>query len=285
MTAKTNKYLALPSVAAGLILTVSPRALAASAGADGFAGGAIVFYGCTAAISVLLTLWYALFCKHRDPKFLLLYTCVALSNLGFFLTSVAKTLEFALWANRLSYLGAAYLIMFMLIIVLNICNIRLKKWMYALLVSCSTLAFLIAASGGAGKLYYSEVSIEQVNGATRLIKEYGPLHFTYSLYLFSFFSLMVAVIIFSAVKKKLPSGQYVFFVSAIVSGNVSIWLVEQMVDVDFEFLSVSYVITEILLLLLHGILRDTADIVLQLFCARGAVCQPGFHDLSRSCKC
>jgi len=29
-----------------------------------------------------------------------------------------------------------------------------------------------------------------------------------------------------------------------------------------------------------GILRDTADIVLQLFCARGAVCQPGFHDLS-----
>ncbi|MBE6938028.1 MAG: helix-turn-helix transcriptional regulator [Ruminococcaceae bacterium] len=31
-----------------------------------------------------------------------------------------------------------------------------------------------------------------------------------------------------------------------------------MVDVDFEFLSVSYVITEILLLLLHGILRDTA---------------------------
>ncbi len=258
MTAKTNKYLALLSVAAGLILTVSPRALAASSGADGFAGGAIVFYGCTAAISVLLTLWYALFCKHRDPKFLLLYTCVALSNLGFFLTSVAKTLEFALWANRLSYLGAAYLIMFMLIIVLNICNIRLKKWMYALLVSCSTLAFLIAASGGMGRLYYSEVSIEQVNGATRLIKEYGPLHFTYSLYLFSFFSLMVAVIIFSAVKKRLPSGQYVFFVSAIVSGNVSIWLVEQMVDVDFEFLSVSYVITEILLLLLHGILRDTA---------------------------
>ena len=236
MTAKTNKYLALLSVAAGLILTVSPRALAASAGADGFAGGAIVFYGCTAAISVLLTLWYALFCKHKDLKFLMLYICVALSNLGFFLTSIAKTLEFALWANRLSYLGAAYLIMFMLIIVLNICNIRLKKWMYALVVSCSTLAFLIAASGGIGRLYYSEVSIEQVNGATRLIKEYGPLHFTYSFYLFSFFSLMVAVIIFSAVKKRLPSGQYVFFISAIVSGNVSIWLVEQMVDVDFEFL-------------------------------------------------
>jgi len=35
-----------------------------------------------------------------------------------------------------------------------------------------------------------------------------------------------------------------------------IWLIEQGLDLEFEFLSISYIITEIFLLLLYGILQD-----------------------------
>ena len=38
--------------------------------------------------------------------------------------------------------------------------------------------------------------------------------------------------------------------------NISVWAVEQMVDIDFEFLSVSYIVAEVILLLVYGVLRD-----------------------------
>lgn len=238
------------------VLASNTGVLAADSPAGETLGKISVFYGCIAAVSVLLPLWYALFDKERDLRLLFLYVCVGLANLGYFLLSVAGTLEFALWANRISYLGSAYLLLFMLLTVMDVCGIQPKKWTVALLFACTTAAFLLAASGGAGRLYYTEVSIERVNGATRLIKEYGPLHFAYSVYLFSYFSMMVALTVIAAVKKGLPSPKYVFFLAAIVSGNICVWLVEQLADTDFEFLSVSYVATEMLLFLLHGILRD-----------------------------
>jgi DNA-binding CsgD family transcriptional regulator len=38
--------------------------------------------------------------------------------------------------------------------------------------------------------------------------------------------------------------------------NIGVWAVEQAVDIDFEFLSVSYIVTEVMLLLIYGMLRD-----------------------------
>ena len=38
--------------------------------------------------------------------------------------------------------------------------------------------------------------------------------------------------------------------------NIGVWAVEQAVDVDFEFLSVSYMVTEVILLLVYSMLRD-----------------------------
>ena len=38
--------------------------------------------------------------------------------------------------------------------------------------------------------------------------------------------------------------------------NIGVWAVEQAVDIEFEFLSISYIVTEVILLLLYGMLRD-----------------------------
>ena len=43
---------------------------------------------------------------------------------------------------------------------------------------------------------------------------------------------------------------------AIALCNLMVWAVEQFIDVDFEFLSVSYIVAEVLLLLIFSILRD-----------------------------
>lgn len=241
---------------AAFLPAAQTTALAAADTASGTAQNAVaVVYGFVMAFSLALLVGYLLLERKKEIKFVVLYTAVFLSNLGFFLLPLSNTLGMALAANRLSYFGAAYSVLAMLLIVLDVCRIPCGKPLLALLVCVSTGAFLLAASGGIWDWYYAEVSLETVNGISTLEKVYGPLHILYALYLLVYFGVMVASICFAAMRKRAVSNKYAAFLAVIVLGNLVIWFVEQFIDVDFEFLSVSYTATEFFLLLLYSLLR------------------------------
>ena len=223
---------------------------------DAKTGNMAIVYGAVAVMSVLLLVGYLLWEKKKESRFVALFSCVAVVNFGYFLQAVSNTLTGAMMANRLSYLGAAYSILVMLLIIMDVCQICRIKWVTGILVGISTLAFLLAASGDWLGLYYKAVSITIVNGMTRLVKDYGPLHILYTVYLLSYFVMMVAVILHSAKMGKLASPKYSVFLVAVALCNLMVWAVEQFIDVDFEFLSVSYIVTEVMLLLIFGMLRD-----------------------------
>ena len=220
------------------------------------AGNMAIVYGAVAVMSVLLLIGYLLWEKKKEKRFCLLFSCVATANLGYFLQAVSDTLFGAMTANRISYLGAAYSMLVMLLIIMDVCQVSRQKWLGRVLFGISTAAFALAASGDWLGLYYKAVSIETVNGMTRLIKDYGPLHILYTVYLLSYFAMMVAVIHNAAKKGKLVSTKYSVFLVAVALCNLMVWAVEQAVDVDFEFLSVSYIVTEVMLLLIYSMLRD-----------------------------
>ncbi len=219
-------------------------------------GNMAIVYGIIVLLSALVLIGYALLEKKKNGLFITLFLCILAVNCGYFLQSISHTLDWAMMANRLSYMGAAYSVLVMLIIIMDVCQVCRRKWLTGLLIGISTVAFLLAASGDWLGLYYKAVTITTVNGVTRLVKDYGPLHTLYPVYLLSYFITMVAVIIYSARKKKLVSPKYAVFLVAVVLSNLIIWGVEQIIDVDFEFLSVSYIATEIMLLAIYSMLRD-----------------------------
>jgi hypothetical protein len=139
-------------------------------------GNLVIAYSTIAVLSFLLLAGYILLEKKREAMFVGLYSCVFLVNCGYFLQAVSRTLTGAMMANRLSYFGAAYSVLVMLLIIMDACQIRRRKWLIALLTGITTAAFLLAASGDWLGLYYKAVTIETVNGMTRLVKDYGPLH-------------------------------------------------------------------------------------------------------------
>lgn len=258
-------------------------------------GNLALVYGMIAMLSVLLLISYALWEKKKERTFLCLFSCVAVINCGYFLQSVSRSLAGAMMANRLSYLGAAYSILIMLVIILDACRIPRKKWVMGALLCISTLAFALAASGDWLGLYYRAVSIETVGGMTRLVKDYGPLHILYPVYLLSYFALMVAVILSAAKRGVLSSAKYTVFLAAVVLLNLGVWAVEQVIDVEFEFLSVSYVVTEVMLLLIYGMLRDygivqpghqliSAQMLAQLYAPKASAPElpPDMEELFRS---
>ena len=215
-----------------------------------------VVYGILALLSVLLLLAYFLFTQRKNTLFLALFGCVAAANSGYFLMAICSSLTVARLANGLSYFGGAFAVLVMVLIIYEVCRIQKQRWLTCLLAGVSVTVFALAASGDLLGLYYRSVSLESINGMTHFAKEYGPLHSLYAVYLLAYVLLMVGAILYAHNKKRLVSPKYTLFLLVAVLLNVGVWLVEQMLDEAFEFLSVSYIVTGTLLLLLHGMLTD-----------------------------
>ena len=243
-----------------------------------------IVYGILFGLSFLLFLGYCAHVKKKTLWFVLLYISVFVVNGGYLALSLARDLYGALLANQISYFGAAMLPLSMLMIIADTCRLRYPKWVPFLLAAVSFAAFVLAASGSYFGLYYKEVSIVQVNGMTCLKKVYGPLHFLYTVYLFAYFGMMVAAIVYASVRKLITSSKYAMFIASAVFGNLIIWFVEQLVSVDFEFLSVSYIFTELMLLVVHSMIQDydklmTVRSIPELSEESGAALPPDIEEL------
>ena len=68
---------------------------------------------------------------------------------------------------------------------------------------------------------------------------------------------MMVFIVGNAVKKRIASVVHVVILLSAVLINIVVWLLEQLVSIDFEILSVSYVITEIFLVFVCFLLQES----------------------------
>ena len=215
-----------------------------------------IVYGVVALLSALLYAGYLLLDKKRNHLFLALFGCVALANCGYFLLSICKSLVVARLANGLSYFGGAFALLIMLYIIYEVCQLRKRPWLTWLLAGISCTAVAIAASGDLLGLYYRSISLSFSGNVTHLVKEYGPLHGIYAFYLASYVLIMLGIIAYTAKTKRLSSPKYTLFLFVAVLLNVGVWLVEQAIVEEFEFLSVSYMVTALILLLIYDMLHD-----------------------------
>lgn len=216
----------------------------------------IITYAIMAIIATILLIGYIALVHKKEPWLLLLYICVTVVNIGYFLISISKTVGFAIFANDVAYLGSVFLSMSMLLTIVRLCGFEVKKKLVVMLTVIGALMFAVIATAGILPWYYKEVELVFVDGAAKLKKIYGVLHPTYMLYLLGYFSAMVACIIQSIRKKMIASQRHASLLATIVFGNIAVWLVEKFIPWNFEFLSVSYLFSEIILLGLYWMMQD-----------------------------
>ena len=142
----------------------------------------VSLYAGTFAVSLFMIALYFTIDKKRDKWLLLLFSSVAVCDLGYFLLSISKNLSMALWANRVAYLGNVFLPFFLLLMIVNLLRFKFPKALTWVLISINTVMLFIATSGGYLPIYYKDVSLSVVDGIAVLVKEYGPLHGVYKIY-------------------------------------------------------------------------------------------------------
>lgn len=216
-----------------------------------------VIYGAAAVLALLLLILCCCTARKRSLWFLLLFASVLVVDVGYFALSISRTLDEALLANRLAYLGSVFLPLSMWMIILNITWIRYRKWIPGVMIVLGLVMFLIAASPGYLDIYYKEVTFELVDGVAVLHKVYGPFHSLYRYYLLLYFLLIMATVAYAIRLRKIESAAYGGLLAVAVFVNIGVWLIEQLVEIDFEFLSISYIISECFLLGLHLLMEET----------------------------
>ena len=207
-----------------------------------------------AAVGLLIA--YSVMVKPKELWLTMLYISIAVVNLGYLLMSLAKTVGFAVFANDVAYLGSVFLSVFMFLTIVHLCGFEIKKQHVITCVSLAAVMFAIIASSPMIPLYYKSVDIEMIDGAAKLVKEYGVLHDAYLVYLLGYFAMMIGTIVHSVKKKKIGKPKLAGFIAAIVCSNLAVWLLEKLVSWEYEFLSVTYIASELLLLLVYWMMQD-----------------------------
>lgn len=219
-----------------------------------------IFYGVAWLLSLVMLVLYFAINKNREKWLIFLFVSIFVCNTGYFMLSISNGLAIALISNMIAYVGNIFLPFFMLMLILEACNIKCSKHLTLSLLCVGVFILFIATSGGFLPIYYKEVSFTVVEKGVVLEKVYGPLHTLYFVYLFGYMISMVSVIIYAMVKHKLTTKMHSIFLSVIVFGNILVWFIEQFVENRFEYLCVSYIFNECLLLLLYGLMQEYKSI-------------------------
>lgn len=212
-----------------------------------------VAYGVMAALALLLLLGYCVLLRKKEFWLLLLYISVTVVNAGYLMLSLSKSLSFALFANKVAYLGSILLMLCMLMTVLRLCGFRYRRWLPIVLLALGAVMLTLV---GSVPLYYREVSLAFVGGGAKLRKVYGVLHPVYLVYTLAYFGAMIAAILWSLKKHLKGARKHAALMVGVVLGNIAIWFVEKFIPVDFEFLSVSYLFSEVMLLTVYWMMQD-----------------------------
>ena len=193
---------------------------------------------------ILLPLYFAFVRKKQDePWLFVLFVCVCIVNLGYTLIAFSKTVEFALFANKIAYLGQVVMPLCMFILISGLCGFTYKKWVKRVLIGLAGVMFFIVCTAGYLDWYYTDASIETVAGATVLRKEYGVLHPTNLIYVITYFIGMISILALSLRRHRGASQKHASGMLVIVLGNILMWCVGKVIPWDVELLSVTYLMS------------------------------------------
>ena len=199
-----------------------------------------VYYGSMLALSLALTLIYVfLWHKHFDVHITLTFVLVLIVNLGYVLLSQAQSLETALTANKVIYVGGCFLIMNITFVVFSLCDIRLNRFLRILMMLASSAVYFSAASVGKTDWFYRSVSFDAAAGALTG-KEYGPMHAVFQGMIGFYLLLSVAAMVYSYVKKNQVSRKMIYLMFFPVAVCIVCYFGRRLIPSMVELLPAAY---------------------------------------------
>ena len=211
----------------------------------------IGYYATTLAISLALTLMYVfIWHKHFDVHFTLMFTFIPINNLGFLLLSIATTLESAIVANDIVYMGGCFLMLFIMMCILDRCDMKLPKVARVTFFSITFTIYASVLTAGWMPYFYTNLSMTKVDGATVLVKEYGFMHTMFYVMVGVYFVISIWALVYSLLKKNEISNKTIGLMAIPEGISILAYLVQIFSPLKFSLLPASYVFAQIFFILI-----------------------------------
>ena len=125
-----------------------------------------------------------------------------MANFGYLALGVSRTLEEAILANKITYLGGCFMPPIMAYYMCSLCNIKLKRWVKSFCFLFSVAVYAMVLSTGFSNFYYSSIRMGKVYDATALVVEHGIGYNFFYIILYGYMVADIIITIIAFIKKQ-----------------------------------------------------------------------------------
>ncbi len=211
----------------------------------------IVFYS---TLTVLCFINLFIYCMQSHSRlnvcYLLIFLGLSASTAGYLLVAVSTSLEEAILANKLTYIGGCFVTMLVMFAIFGMLKIKITPKLAIPFICASGLVYAFAMMAGYNDLFYKEVTMEKINGITTLSKVYGPLHNAYYILLYAYIVINVVSIIYAFAKRRDVSYKNVTIFAIIEAITVGIYFGQRSIGLYIDLVPLSFFASGICILFL-----------------------------------
>ena len=200
-----------------------------------------LYLGCL-VISILMLVGLKVFDVRNSTIQFINLLIIIISNLGFYFIATAPSVEVALFAQIIAYVGGIFLPIFYFLMVLEICHVELPRFLVVALVLIQCALFGLVCTIGRSEIFYKSASIYQKNGTTFMVREYGPLHVIYPITMYLYLLGAFAVAIYALVKNKSVNRRSVLAMLIFSTLAVTTYVIEKAAHLEVELIPIAFVV-------------------------------------------
>ena len=186
--------------------------------------------------------------NQRNNYVYYVFYAILVTNFGHWLLGFSESVEGAVIANKVNYLGASFLPMFMFFALLQICKISIPRWLNLVLILMSFGICALAMTVGYFPAYYETVEYVVQGGVGNYRATYGWGHAVFNAFLVGYVLLDLWIIIRAILHQKMVSLKNI---TAMIVGEIATifsFFIARAWDCDMLVMPCVYVFDQILLL-------------------------------------
>ena len=209
----------------------------------------IAYYSITAAITTVAFLFFIYEYENRKTNYyyLVLIMLMMVANAGYLAVALSKTLEEAILANKILYLGGCFVQPVTLFLICTLSNYKLKPWMKYLNYGFSTFVYGMVLTIGYSDLYYKEVYLKSYKDVTVIGHTYGIGHSFFYVVILGHTLIEVCLIAYILITKRKVSRKNLIGLVIMVVVNVYLFVVGALINSSIEVMPAAYAINCIVL--------------------------------------
>lgn len=213
----------------------------------------VAYYSVVFIATAIVSFLYAIkWNKNYDLHLSCIFLIIPISTLGYLLFALSSNFSTAIICNQLEYLGGIFLPILVILLVFEICKIRVKKVFVGILFGFGFFLFAAVLSVGHSPIYYKDFFIYIANDVTYAVKENGPVHLVFQIYLAAVALTSLFILIRTRRTKHNVSR---LNLTILIVGEIfviAIYFITSFISLPIDLIPAAYVVVQINLLIISN---------------------------------